>query len=203
MPGTPAAPPRDRRPPYDVERLLSVAVGVFIERGYDATSMEDLARAAGITKSTIYHHVEGKEQLLRLALDRALDALFALTDDEGAGEGTLRAVERLERLIGGMVEVLVAHLPYVTLMLRVRGNTVTERYALARRREFDQLMRRLVAEAAADGDIRGDLDLAVVERLVTGMINSLTEWYRPERIPLARLRETVVSLAMAGLAGAR
>ena len=88
-------------------------------------------------------------------------------------------------------------------MLRVRGNTVTERYALARRREFDQLMRRLVAEAAADGDIRGDLDLAVVERLVTGMINSLTEWYRPERIPLARLRETVVSLAMAGLAGAR
>jgi AcrR family transcriptional regulator len=195
----PAAGAVPRRSRYDQERLLAVAVEVFIERGYDGTSMEDLARAAGITKSSIYHHIEGKEQLLRLAVQRALDALFALVDEARAPR--LPAVQRLEQLIGRMVEVLVAELPYVTLMLRVRGNTDTERFALERRREFDQLMRGLVAEAAAAGDIRADLDLAVVERLVTGMINSITEWYRPGRVPLPELRETVVALAMSGLAG--
>lgn len=196
-----AATARAARAPYDLERLLGVAVEVFIERGYDGTSMEDLARAAGIGKSSIYHHIEGKEQLLRLAVDRALSALFALTEGDGDGGGP--AVERLERLIGGMVEVLAAELPYVTLMLRVRGNTETERYALERRREFDQRMRALVGAAAAAGDIRADLDLGVVERLVTGMINSMTEWYRPGRIPVAELKEAVVTLAMSGLRGKR
>ena len=64
------------RPGYDLESLLSVAVTVFNERGYDGTSMEHLSQALGITKSSIYHHVDSKEDLLSMALDRALDGLF-------------------------------------------------------------------------------------------------------------------------------
>src|SRR5690349_16030360 len=60
------------RQPYDLESLLAVVVDVFNELGYDGTSMEDLSRRLGISKSAIYHHVEGKEELLRIALDRAL-----------------------------------------------------------------------------------------------------------------------------------
>src|ERR1700683_4434474 len=140
------------RGPYDVQRLLAVAVQVFIERGYDGTSMEDLARATGITKSSIYHHVESKEQLLRLALDRALGHLFAVTEEEAAKSGP--AIGRLEYVLGRVVEVLCAELPYVTLLLRVRGNTETERWALERRRAFDRFVRAIVVEAARDGDIR-------------------------------------------------
>jgi AcrR family transcriptional regulator len=61
------------RPGYDLETLLGVTVAVFNERGYDGTSMEDLSRRLGITKSAIYHHVDSKEELLRLALDRSSD----------------------------------------------------------------------------------------------------------------------------------
>ena len=103
------------RAQYDVQRLLGVAVEVFIARGYDGTSMEDLARATGITKSSIYHHVESKEQLLRLALDRALGALFAVTEEEGVTSG--RAIDRLRYVLGRVVEVLCAELAYVTLLL--------------------------------------------------------------------------------------
>ena len=56
-------------------------VGVFNERGYEAASMEDLAKASGFTKSIFYHHVSGKEELLRMAVDRALDALSAALDE--------------------------------------------------------------------------------------------------------------------------
>lgn len=143
------------RPPYDVERLLAVAVEVFIERGYDGTSMEDLARATGISKSSIYHHVESKETLLRLALERALDALFAIAGEEGAQSPL--AVDRLRYVIGRVVEVLCAELPYVTLLLRVRGNTATERRALDRRREFDRFVQSVVAEASSKGQLLTDL----------------------------------------------
>ena len=67
------------RPGHDLASVLAVAVELFNERGYDGTSMGDLAAGLGIAKSAIYHHVASKEELLSLALDRALDGLVAVT----------------------------------------------------------------------------------------------------------------------------
>jgi AcrR family transcriptional regulator len=194
MPTAPAPTPRQQ---YDVARLLAVAVEVFIERGYDGTSMGDLARATGLSKSSIYHHIESKEQLLRLAVERALGALFAVLDEDGAKAE--RAVDRLRYVLGREVQVLCAELPYVILLLRVRGNTPTERWALEQRRKFDAQVRAMVEEAAAAGELHSDLRPALAERLVFGMINSITEWYRPGRANVDELEQTVVELALAGL----
>jgi AcrR family transcriptional regulator len=191
----PASRPRDN---YTAETLLEVTVRVFNERGYDGTSMEDLSRAAGISKSSIYHHVRSKEELLRRAIDRALDGLFGILDEPGAQEGP--AVKRLEHVARRMTAVLVAELPYVTLLLRVRGNTETEQWALQRRREFDHRVADLVAAAVAEGDLRGDVEPRLATRLLFGMINSVVEWYRPEAgtSPQA-LADAVIHLAFDGL----
>jgi AcrR family transcriptional regulator len=173
----PAAPRRRGRPGYDLESLLAVAVTVFNERGYDGTSMDDLSRRLGISKSSIYYHVDSKEELLRLALDRALDGLFDVAAQVEHDQSP--AIERLELLVRGSVAVLAERLPYVTLLLRARGNSGTERRALARRRQFDEIVADLVKEAERDGDIRPDVDPAVTARLLFGMVNSLVEWYRP------------------------
>src|SRR3984957_4367452 len=169
--------PRRGRPGYDLESLLAIAVSVFNERGYDGTSMEDLSRRLGITKSSIYHHVNSKEELLSMALDRALDGLFAVAGD--VADSSDPAIERLERLVRGSVAVLADRLPYVTLLLRARGNTATERRALDRRRQFDHIVADLVKEAERDGDIRPDIDPAAAARILFGMVNSVSEWYRP------------------------
>ena len=191
-------PARRGRPGYDLESLLRVAVGLFNDRGYDGTSMEDLARKLGITKSAIYHHVPSKEELLKLAVNRALDGLFALVDELDRVDG--RAVDRLEHLVRGSVAVLVDRLPFVTLLLRVRGNTKVERQALIRRREFDRIVAELVTEAAADGDLRADIDPATAARLLFGMVNSLVEWYRPQgHIGGADLADAVATMAFDGL----
>jgi AcrR family transcriptional regulator len=189
---------RRGRPGYDLESLLAVAAKLFNERGYDGTSMEDLSRRLGITKSAIYHHVPSKQELLRLAINRALDALFAEAAKLEQVDG--RAIDRLEHLVRGSVVVLTGDLPFVTLLLRVRGNTKVEREALARRREFDHLVADLVAQAAAEGDLRADIDSAVTARLLFGLVNSLIEWYRPRGAAAAgQLADTVVAVAFDGL----
>lgn len=194
----PARAAKRGRPGYDLESLLAVAVRLFNERGYDGTSMEDLSRKLGISKSAIYHHVSSKEELLRLAVDRALDGLFATATAARARDA--RAVRRLEHLVRGSVLVLVDRLPFVTLLLRVRGNTKVERAALARRREFDQLITDLVAEAVRDGDLRPEFDAATAGRLLFGMVNSLVEWYRPRGgIGAEELADMVVAVAFDGL----
>ena len=190
----PAAP----RPNYTAASLLDVAVRVFNERGYDGTSMGDLAAALGISKSSIYHHVAGKDALLGLALDRALSALFAVLDEPEATTG--RARDRLEHVVRGSVTVLDAELPFVTLLLRVRGNTPTEQDALERRREFDRRVAGLVTEAVADGDLRADLDPTLVTKLLFGAVNSLVEWYRPGRgVTAAEVADTLVEMTLRGL----
>jgi hypothetical protein len=110
-----------------------------------------------------------------------------------------RAIDKLECLVRGSVHVLVEQLPFVTLLLRVRGNTKVERDALARRREFDRVVADLVS-TAADGDLRADINPATAERLLFGMVNSITEWYRPKgSVAASQLADMVAAMAFHGL----
>ncbi len=70
--------------------------------------------------------------------------------------------------------------PEVALLLRVRGNTRAERRILERRREFDHLMAELIVAAQKEKSIRKDIDARLATRLLFGMLNSITEWYRRE-----------------------
>jgi len=197
-----SAPARRGRPGHSLDSLLETAVAVFNERGYDATSMDELATRLGVTKSAIYHHVPSKVELLRLALDRALDALFAVTQEPRATTG--RAIERLEHVVRGSVRVLTEELPFVTLLLRVRGNSPVELAALQRRREFDRIVTDLVRAAEDEGDVRPDVDPAVTSRLLFGTVNSLTEWYRPDGgLSSDDVADAVVAITFGGLRTSR
>ncbi len=190
-------PTRRGRPGHDREAVLDAAVALFNERGYDATSVADVAGRLGVTKSALYHHFSSKEAVLELALGRALDSLEAALDQPRDGCSASAALRDVFR---GATDALVTNLPYVTLLLRVRGNGPAEQAALARRRTFDQRVTALVAQAQGDGDIRDDVDASVVARLIFGMINSLVEWYRPGgAIDGSRLGHDVVTLALDGL----
>jgi AcrR family transcriptional regulator len=193
----PEAPRRRGRPGHDQDAVLNAAVRLFNEQGYDATSMFDIAESLGITKSSVYHHISGKEQLLQMAMDRALDGLFEAADEVRALDAP--AIERLERLIRSSVLVLAERLEFVTLLLRVRGNTEVEQRAVARRRIFDAQVTELVKQAQAEGGVRPDVDPAIAARLLFGMVNSLTEWYSPRRGGAREMAGTVAAIAFDGL----
>ena len=196
---------RRGRPGHDQQTVLKVAIDLFNRQGYDATSIGDLARELGLTKSAIYHHVPSKEHLLASAIDEALDALTAALD-EVAGLDGLDAGQRLRAGVRRSVTVLVEHLPAVTLLLRVHGNTPVEEAALARRREIDKRLADMVREAVDEGvdeavdegGVRADLDPLLISRLLFGMVNSLVEWVRPD-VDEEFLADAVTALAFDGL----
>ncbi|HQR27569.1 MAG TPA: TetR/AcrR family transcriptional regulator [Nocardioides sp.] len=192
-------PIRRGRPGYDAATVLQHAVALFNRQGYDATSMGDLARDLGLTKSAIYHHFPSKSALLAAALDRALDPLTAAVTRARAAPGT-PAYDRLRALVRESVGVLVARQAEVRLLLRVRGNSDVERAALARRRWIDDELTALVRQGVEEGALRDDLPAAVVSRLLFGMVNSLVEWYRPDGpVDVAELAQAVTRLAFEGL----
>jgi AcrR family transcriptional regulator len=193
--GTPT-PVRRGRPGYDQATVLRRAIEMFNAQGYDATSIGDLAKDLGLTKSAIYHHVPSKEALLSAALDEALDGLSAAIDvAAGEVEGT-SAHQRLRTAVEKSVRVLTDHLPAVTLLLRVRGNSEVELAALTRRRALDDKLATLVRAAVDEGALRDDIAPEVISRLLFGMVNSLVEWYRPG----GPVDPDVLARSLAGLA---
>ncbi|GAA4381217.1 TetR/AcrR family transcriptional regulator [Paeniglutamicibacter cryotolerans] len=204
MPTSTAKSPATKRgrPGYDQESVLSIAVSVFNKHGYDATSMGTLAENLGISKSAIYHHVPSKGDLLRLALDEALIPLEAIVEDERATIGT--AEQRLEFFLRSTIQVLVKRQQYVTLLLRLRGNTEIERDALDRRRAVDRRVSDLVVEAQQEGSLRADIDPRTATRLLFGTINSLVEWFR-EGGPVSaeQVEEHAITMMFDGLHGGK
>ncbi len=206
MPDVDAAPavtttrrPRGR-PGYDQDTVLRRAIDLFNRQGYDATSINDLAVDLGVTKSAIYHHFDSKEAILAAALDEALDGLDAAVAAAADATRDERAYDRLRATVEGAVHILVAHLPAVTLLLRVRGNSPLEQSALERRRRIDEQLATVVKQAVDEGDLRDDVDPEVISRLVFGMVNSLVDWYHPDgSIPPATLAAAVAGVLFQGL----
>jgi len=192
-------PARRGRPGYDQETVLRRAIDLFNRQGYDGTSMGDLAKELGFTKSAIYHHVSSKSHLLEQALDEALDELTAMIESaRNDGEGT--AYDRLRAAVRGSVEILVAHLPAVTLLLRVRGNSEVELEALRRRRDLDDKLAELVEAAVAEGALRDDIPADLTSKLLFGMVNSLIEWVRPDgRYDPGAVADAITTIAFDGL----
>lgn len=189
---------RRGRPGYDLESLLDVAVEVFIEKGFDGTTMEQLSQRLGISKSAIYHHVASKDELLGLALGRALGGLDMVVQRTRVLEAS--SIDRLEQLVRASVQVLVAQKPFVTLLLRVRGNTEVERRALEQRKAFDRYAAELVRDAEAEGTVRPDIHPEVTARLLFGMINSLVEWVHPATVEeVDALADAVCAMAFSGI----
>ena len=209
---TPATTPRRGRPGYDGPTVLRRAVEVFNRQGYEATSMGDLARELGLTKSAIYHHVSGKEALLAAALDEALDglegaidgvaigavggapgtsasdrsALFRETITYDFGPNAQHGIERIERFTQSIGEE-----PYSEIELA----------ALQRRRVIDDKLAGLVRAAVDEGSVRADIPPELISRLVFGLVNSLVEWYRPDGpVTAADLSRSITDLAFEGLA---
>jgi AcrR family transcriptional regulator len=197
VPATP--PPRRGRPGYDADTILRRAIDLFIRQGYEASSMGDLATELGLSKSAIYHHVPSKEHLLAAALDEALGGLSQAID-AAVDADALSSYARLQMAVRSSVEVLVAHLPAVTLLLRVRGNSEVEIAALRRRRELDDRLAELVRSAVDEGRLRDDVPPELISRLLFGMVNSLVEWYRPDGpVSVEELADALTGMAFEGL----
>lgn len=194
-----AQPVKRGRPGYEREEVIRICVDVFNDHGYDATSMDALAKRLGLTKSAIYHHVSSKEEILRIALDRALDALEEVF--EAGEELDADARERLEFVVRQTVFALVEHLPHVTLLLRLRGNSPVEMAALEKRRALTGRLAALVSAAQQAGQVRQGTDARTLARLIFGMVNSLAVWYDPAKgKDLDTLADEVVTMTFRGIA---
>lgn len=197
---TAGAPAARGKGSYDAAAVAEVAFELFSRHGYDATSLDQVAAALGVSKAAIYYHHAGKEAILSFGLDVALGALERILDEIPARPGQASPLERFEYVLRRTLQTGFSHLAYVSVLLRLKGNTKLEREVVRRRRAFDRAVAQVLDEAVAAGELAESTDTMLLARLTMGMTNSLVDWYRPDsHRSVSEVIEVTVRFAMGGL----
>lgn len=192
------------------QEILDTAAECFMQQGYYATSVDDVARRMGSTKGRIYHHYASKIDLFfdvhREGMRRLFDAVVPAGQTKGDGVQVLQAMLRAHAL------ALLEHQTYESVvaqgvhMHRFGATTPSERQTLdeliASRDAFEELFKKQVAVAKKDGSL-GNVDASIAVKMILGGIQWSLIWYRPEKdsSPKARaaLADKMVTVLIEGL----
>lgn len=158
--------------------LHEVATRLFRERGYHATSMQDLAEALGMHRGSLYHYIEAKDDLLWAIVSEALARLDARVRPALEPPGS--AAVRLERAIDAHLAFAAEQGDELTLLQIELRSLSQERRAelIARRDAYEAAWRRVIAEGVASGELR-TLDVPLASIAILSACNWFTQWYRP------------------------
>ncbi len=166
--------------PNKREEILLVANRLFRQKGYNGTSMQDIAKGVDLLKGSLYHHFPGKDEILNELLDGAIDRLLRVS----------RSI--LERTDLGprdkVREIIKQHVLHLTMSyssLSIANNELdklTESHRevyLAKRQEYNKNWSVILEAGIQKGEFP-PLDVELTSKGIRGMINWLLQWYRSD-----------------------
>ncbi|MHB8926366.1 MAG: TetR/AcrR family transcriptional regulator [Bacillota bacterium] len=160
------------------EEILAAAIRLFQEKGYHATSMQDIADAVGLQKGSLYHHISSKEDLLAKIITRALARY--VEELQGIAGSRRPARERLKEAVQNHIRIIAENLGMLTIFLR-ESPALTPQQREAEEeggRRYRQLFEQLIAEGVATGDFR-PVDPKITALAIIGACNWTYRWYDP------------------------
>ncbi|MGQ0849928.1 MAG: TetR family transcriptional regulator [Actinomycetota bacterium] len=180
--------------------LVQAASRLFAARGYHGTSMRDLAREVGLLGSSLYSHIESKEDLLVEVVERGSSLFHAAAERAVAEPGS--GTDRLRALVSGHIDVVLDHLDEVRTFLYEADvlDTVHRARVIAARDRYESSFREVLTAGRLDGSFRADLDPRLAAIFLLSILNAVERWYHPDR-PLTRsqLVDRLVSFTMDGI----
>ncbi|MCL6701008.1 TetR/AcrR family transcriptional regulator [Pseudomonas sp. T1.Ur] len=178
-------------------KLLQTAAHLFRNKGFERTTVRDLASAVGIQSGSIFHHFKSKDEILRAVMEETIrynTALMraALVEARGVREQVLALIRcELQSIMGGTGEAM-AVLVYEWRSLSADG----QRHVLALRNIYEDVWLEVLGRAKEAGYIRGDV--SITRRFLTGALSWTTTWFRTEgSLSLDELAEQALILVLA------
>lgn len=160
--------------------VVAAAGRLFAQRGYHGTSMRDLGKELGLLGSSLYSHVESKQDLL-VEVVREGARLF-----EASAERALAvdapAPDQLRALIAGHVDVVLDNLDVARTFLNEARmlDPDQRRHVIAARDHYEGAFRKVIASGITDGTFQPDRDPKTVSIFILSILNAIERWYRPD-----------------------
>lgn len=181
------------------DEIILSAAQIFREKGFHATSMQDIADSVQLQKASLYHHIDSKQEILLAVLDRALDVV--IEDIEPIIDSDLPSVDKLKLAMARYIERVTSSADLAAVLLLEHRSLEPRLRArhIARRDRFEELWRAIVREGVERGEFR-PLDLSIVTFALLGVQNWLITWYRESgRLSGSELAEQFADIFLHGL----
>ncbi len=186
-----------------LREICRLAARVFYEKGYDGASMQDIAKAVGLTKAGLYHHVGSKDRLLFEIMNYGMDILDETVLQKIKGIADPR--EKLRQTIIGHIDLIVrARDLEITVILHENRSLkgALRKKINARKREYIDYLEGLIREVQEQEGAKAQLPTPLAAFALLGMINWLYQWYHAEGpVKQAELAEFYVDFFFRGLVG--
>jgi AcrR family transcriptional regulator len=191
----PAAPSERRA------ALVALAAELFAERGYRATTVREIADAAGVLSGSLYHHFDSKESIIDELLSNYLDDLLAQYRAIVSEGGT--SIEVLGRLVSAAFGSFDRHRAAITVFQNERQYLLQfPRFAYLSKSEqaVSRIWMKVIREGISTGELRTDLDAKLAHRYIRDAIWVAVRWYRPGgRLSSSQLAEQYLTLMLDGM----
>lgn len=199
----PAKRGRPRRGP-DPERfheILDAAARIFLEKGYSATSIQDIADAVGILKGSLYHYVRSKEDFLHIIIKTVYDQ--ALADIAAVVALDVEPLEKLAAFVRAHVVFAADHLTAYSIQIRELDQLGDERRDEIRAGgdAYLDALQGILEEGQAQGVVDKQLDARLAGIIIMGQLNAMTRWYSSSgRLPAAELGDVYAGMIVSSVA---
>ncbi|HEY3817588.1 MAG TPA: TetR/AcrR family transcriptional regulator [Polyangiaceae bacterium] len=184
------------------ERILDAAVRVFAKKGFHATRVSEVAKAAGVADGTIYLYFKSKDQLLVSLFEDRVERLLTFLEKELPA--TAGAAEKLRRIIElqlGLLEGERDLAEVITVILR-QSTKLMKEYAAPKFTSYLDAIARVVADGQASGELRGDVSPHLAARAIFGALDGITMTWalgKADRGGLVRASGQLAELVLRGL----
>jgi TetR/AcrR family transcriptional regulator, cholesterol catabolism regulator len=181
------------------EMILTEAVRLFYELGYEKTSIRDIAKNAGVANSALYYYFTSKQEMLFAIIDRQMDKVFRYLKDL---ESIENKEEKLRAIIANHVKIILES-PIESQVLVWEIRSLEGEYRATevdKERRYFEIAREIVGDIAKQRNAKIDLDVAVYSFF--GVLNWIHLWYKPDgRISPEELPYVICQIILSGLGG--
>lgn len=181
------------------DEILGVAADLFAKKGFNSTTVRDIADTAGILSGSLYHHFRSKEQIMEEIFaeyfDEIDERLQVVSDSES------NPAERFRAMLRELLLAVHRH-PGAARMLTNEWSNLRQIGDLQRRwKVVENHALSLIEAAVADKTFRSDIDAFFLYSVGMDVARGFAGWYRPGRTDIAEVAEAYVSLIFDGLTG--
>ncbi len=182
------------------QEIIAVAAQLFKEKGYRATTLEDIAAAVGMLKGSLYYYIRSKEELLYLVVRDPIRQAYRKLEE--IVHSDLPIPTKISQAIANHMRLFHQHYPHIAVYLHDYHHLrkKLEENVIETPKHYQKLLATLLEQGIASHEIRGDIDVKVAGYAILGMCNWVYRWYNPDgKLSAEEVAEVFTTLVLEGL----
>jgi TetR/AcrR family transcriptional regulator, cholesterol catabolism regulator len=182
------------------DEIIRAAAKVFMEKGYSAGKIEDVAKELGLLKGSIYYYVRNKEDLLHVVIEKPIRELTGILEEISSRED--EPINKIKQIVHAHLMVLEDNYYATNVLFHEKWPKDNKKYTevLTLIKRHEDILYKLIKEGSEKGQISSEIDPKVLMYSIIGVCNYVHRWYSPKgRFDMETISDNIINFVINGI----